>query len=246
MGGKYKLARRIVPQIPEHTCYCEPFAGAAWVLFYKEPSKVEVLNDINADVANLYRVLQWHPEEFLRQFRWALVSREEFRRQLKLPAESLTDIHRAVRFFYLHRTGFGGNLKSPSFGTSASVPPKLNLLRIEEELSAAHVRLSGAFIENLPYADLIKRYDRPDTFFYIDPPYWGVEDTYGEGVFERKDFSELADLLMGIKGKLLVSLNDRPEVRKIFKGFALEAVATRYTCGKSNRTRAAEVFIKNF
>ena len=66
MGGKSLLAKRIVERIPEHTCYVEPFAGAAWVLFRKPESKVEVINDINKEVVTLYRCIQWHLEEFVR------------------------------------------------------------------------------------------------------------------------------------------------------------------------------------
>ena len=65
-GGKSLLARKIIPKIPEHTCYCEVFAGAAWLLFKKEESQVEIINDINKDLVTLYRVIKHHLEEFIR------------------------------------------------------------------------------------------------------------------------------------------------------------------------------------
>lgn len=79
VGGKRKLARHLLPLFPEHTCYVEPFCGAAALFFMKEPSKAEVLNDINSDIVNLYRVIQHHLEEFIKQFKWALTSREIFK-----------------------------------------------------------------------------------------------------------------------------------------------------------------------
>ena len=247
LGGKFKLAKRIIEQIPaDHRTYVEPFAGAAWVLFYKEPSKVEVLNDLNLEVINLYRCLQNHLEEFVRHFRWALVSRDEFERQRAMPPESLTDIQRAARFYYLQKTCFGGRITSPTFGASVTAPPKLNLLRIEEELSAVHLRLARVMLERLPYNEVLTRYDRPGTFFYIDPPYWGCEDDYGRGLFTRDDFQALAEQLASLKGRFLLSLNDVPEVRWIFTGFNIEEVTLRYTAGKNNNTQARELFIKNY
>lgn len=247
VGGKYQLARKIIPRIPEHQCYYEPFAGAAWVLFKKDPSASEVLNDINRDIVTLYRVVQHHLEEFIRWFRWVLVSRDEFERWLRTDPTTLTDIQRAARFYYQQRTSFGGRISgTPTFGYSATRPPRLNLLRIEEELSSVHLRLSRVLIENLPYTDVIVRYDRPETFFYIDPPYFNCETYYGEGVFQRSDFANLADLLGTIKGKCLLSLNDTPEVRQIFEAFSIDQVPVRYTVSRSKQPRTQEVLIANY
>jgi len=80
MGGKSLLTRKIIPLVPPHECYCEVFAGAAWLLFRKEESKVEIINDINSDLVTLYRVIKLHLDEFIRYLRWLLVSRDEFTR----------------------------------------------------------------------------------------------------------------------------------------------------------------------
>ena len=89
---------------------------AAWVLFYKQPSTVEVINDINKDVINLYRVLKHHLPEFIRHFEWALVSRDEFDRLKATAPETLTDVQRACRFYYLQQACFGGKVFPPYFG----------------------------------------------------------------------------------------------------------------------------------
>lgn len=170
IGGKSKLSKTIIAKIPAHTCYVEPFAGAAWIFWKKEESKVEVLNDINKELITLYRVVQNHLEEFVRYFKWSLVSRDEFSRLKTLPPDCLTDIQRAARFFYLQRNAFGGKVDGQNFGYATTAVSRFNLLRIEEELSAAHIRLARTYIECLGYADIIKKYDRAYTFFYIDPP----------------------------------------------------------------------------
>lgn len=168
VGGKSLLANKIIPLIPKHQCYCEPFCGAAWILFKKQESEVEILNDINSDLTTLYRVIKLHLEEFIRYFKWVLVSRDEFERLRLEDVRTLTDIQRAVRFYFLLRTGYGAQVKSPTFGINASRPSGLNLLRIEEDLSAAHLRLCRVYIENKPYQQVIERFDKPHTFFYLD------------------------------------------------------------------------------
>jgi DNA adenine methylase len=171
IGGKRRLAKTILPLFPEHTCYCEPFCGAAALFFLKPISKAEVLNDISGDLVNLYRVIQHHLEEFCRQFKWALVSRELFRWLSDTPPHVLTDIQRAARFYYLQKMGFGGKVVGRTFGTAATSPPRLNLLRLEEDLSQAHLRLARVTIEHLSWQICVAKYDRPSTFFFCDPPY---------------------------------------------------------------------------
>lgn len=246
LGGKWQLSRQIVPLIPQHECYAEPFAGAAWVLFRKPPSGAEVLNDLNREIVTLYRVIQHHLEEFVRYFRWALVSRDEFERLLAVAPDTLTDIQRSARFYYTQKCSFGGRIAQPTFGTSATRPPRLNLLRIEEDLSAAHLRLARVLIENLAYADFITRYDRPTTFFYIDPPYWGCEDDYGKNLFSRDDFTALAEQLGQIQGRFILSLNDVPEIRQIFSDFEIRTVQCTYSVATTGRTKANELLIANF
>ena len=173
LGGKRRLADIIIPRFPAHTCYVEVFAGGAALYFLRQPADVEVINDVNGDVINLYRVVKNHLEEFVRQFKWALSSREVFKWLQDTPSQTLTDIQRAARFFYLQHQAFGGRVQGQSWGT-ATTAPAVNLLRIEEQLSAAHLRLASAYIEHLDWKDCIKRYDRPHSFFYMDPPYWQV------------------------------------------------------------------------
>lgn len=102
IGGKRRLADRLLPYFPPHQCYVEPFAGGAALFFLRQvPADVEVLNDVNGELVNLYRVVKHHLEEFVRQFKWALSSRQVFKWLQITPEETLTDIQRAARFFYL-------------------------------------------------------------------------------------------------------------------------------------------------
>lgn len=246
IGGKARLADQILPIFPAHTCYVEPFAGAAALFFLKTPAKAEVLNDVNGDLVNLYRVIQHHVEEFVRQFKWMLVSRQEWDRLQSTPAATLTDIQRAARFFYLQRMAFGGKVAKQTFGISTTARPRLNLLRIEEDLSAAHVRLAGATIEHLSWRECVERYDRPHTLFYLDPPYWQTE---GYGVpFDLDQYAQMAEFISGMKGKAIVSVNDVPEMRRAFSGLHIKRVSISYTVGVGGKARAprGELIIRSW
>lgn len=242
IGGKRRLADRIFPLFPQHDCYVEVFAGGAALFFLRpHPSKVEVLNDINGDLINLYRVVQHHLEEFVRQFKWALSSRQVFKWLQDTRVETLTDIQRAARFYYLQQSAFGGKVEGQSYGTATTQPPGLNLLRIEESLSAAHLRLANTYIEHSTWQKVMERYDRPHTLFYLDPPYWEIE---GYGVdFGFEQYVEMAQVLKRIQGKAIISLNDHPAIRECFKDFHIETTDIKYTVGGGKGSEAKEVLI---
>lgn len=245
MGGKRRLADRILPLFPPHECYVEPFAGGA-ALYFMRPGRadVEVLNDINGDLINLYRVVQNHLEEFVRQFKWALSSRQVFKWLQDTRPETLTDIQRAARFYYLQQSAFGGKVTGQTYGTATTQPPGLNLLRIEESLSAAHLRLTNTYIEHLPWDECVRRYDRPHTLFYLDPPYW---QTAGYGPeFSWDQFELMAKLLKEVQGKAIISLNDHPDIRTCFEGYHFESTDICYTVGSGKGTEAKEVLIFNW
>lgn len=233
VGGKRRLAKQILPLFPEHTCYVEPFAGGAALFFLKQQSSVEVLNDCNNELITLYRVLQHHLEEFIRHFKWALVSRQLFDWLKITPEETLTDIQRAARFYYLQRLSFGAKISSRTFGTAPTAAPKLNLLRIEEELSQAHLRLARVYIEHLDWQRCIYKYDRPATLFFCDPPYWQTEGYGVEFPFDR--YIEMAEQMRSIKGKMIVTINDHPDMRKVFGEFRLETAKINYTVGGAGK-----------
>lgn len=246
IGGKRRLAKHIIPLFPEHTCYVEPFCGAAALYFMKEPAKVEVLNDINGDLVNMYRVVKHHLEEFVRQFKWSLTSRQIFKWLQATPSETLTDIQRAARFYYLQKMAFGSKVQGQTFGTATTSPPSLNLLRMEEDLSSAHLRISRTFIENLSWEACIAKYDREHTLFYCDPPYWGTE---GYGVdFGLEQYTRMAALAKSIKGNMIISVNDIPAMREAFSGLQMERVEINYSVGGVGRSKAKadELVIRNF
>lgn len=247
LGGKRLLSKRIVSMLRdiEHRAYVEPFVGMGGIFFRRDfISPCEVINDLNRDVANLFRILQRHYVPLMDMLRWQVASRAEFDRLRAAAPDTLTDLERAARFLYLQRMAFGGNPKG-SFGVSIA-PARFDINRLGQILDDAHGRLSRVVIECLPYADVIKRYDRPDTLFYLDPPYYGNEGDYN-APFSRENFEQIAEQLSGIKGRFVLSLNDVPAVRSIFGRFQIDAVDVSYSISPHAKARGkrGEVIIHN-
>ncbi|MDO8608254.1 MAG: DNA adenine methylase [Phaeospirillum sp.] len=247
LGGKRNLAARLIRRIEAipHTCYAEPFLGMGGVFFRRRRRPpVEALNDLNRDVSNLFRVVRRHPDALLAELSYSLNSRADFERLRATPPESLTDVERAARFYTLQQLSFAGKVRTPTFGYSAMSAGRLAPSRFQDSVKAAHARLERVYIDGLPFGDFIARWDRPATLFYLDPPYFGCETDYGKELFSRDDFARLADQLAGIRGRFLLSLNDRPEVRDIFGRFQVEAVQTTYTAGGGQHAKSVgEVII---
>lgn len=243
-GGKRRLLKYLLSDIPKHETYVEVFCGGAALLLSKDAAKAEVINDINGELIRLYRCVQHHLDELVRQFRWALTSREMFRwAQLQHP-DTLTDIQRAARFYYLQKLAFGGKAFGQTFGVSAQAPPRFNLLRMEEDLSQAHLRLARVTVECLPWRDCIARYDTPGTLFFLDPPYWR---TTGYGTpFPRGEYDDLARVMAGLKGKAILTINDHPEMRAIFGRFRSQKTRITYTVGGGKGAPAGELIYRTW
>lgn len=245
LGGKRRLADKLFPLFPPHECYVEAFCGGGALYFMRgTPAKTEVLNDVNGELVNLYRVVQHHLEEFVRQFKWAISSRQIFKWQQMTRPETLTDIQRAARFYYLQQHAFSGKVEGQTFGT-ATTGPAINLCRIEENLSAAHLRLSGTYVEHLSWQDCVKRYDRAHTFIYMDPPYW---ETEGYGVpFPFSEYEEMASVMRTCKSKIMVSINDHPAIREVFKEFHILVLDIKYSVANVQEQKTSgELVITNW
>lgn len=246
IGGKRNLARRLTAQIEAtpHTLYIEPFVGMGGVFFRRRlRPRCEIINDLSGDVANLFRCMRSHPGALVELVSLQLQARADFDRHMREDSTTLTDLQRAARFVYLQRTAFGGKVSGRSFGVRTDGPSRFRASEVGADLIGAARRLEGVTIEQLPWADCIARYDRAGALFYIDPPYFGCETDYGADLFGRGEFAAMAEQLGRLKGRFILSLNDRPEVREIFAPFDIEAVDTHYGLAGGGARPAREVII---
>ena len=244
IGGKNRLAKQLIAMFPPHVTYCEVFLGGGQVFFRKEPSKVEVINDIDNEVVNFFRCAQQHPEEMVRCLKFVLVGREWFRLfNVQNPA-GLTDIQRAVRFFYLQKNCYAGLVRDRHYGAKVVGAPGFNPSRLPELLTNVHKRLARVQIESLPFQEFIPRFDRPGTLLYLDPPYWRRK-LYNFN-FADEDYRILSDLLSSISGKFILSVDDVPQLRELFAWATITDVEVPYTSQKEPGKRYRELIITNF
>ena len=247
IGGKKALRDEIISRFPtDYKRYIEVFGGGGWVLFHKAPGNdFEVYNDRNPNLANLYRCVRDHPDELISELTYALNSRTDFdyiRKVMKTPTE-IPDVKRAAYFYQLIRYSYASGLDS-----YASQPHSMwNNFPL---ITNACARLQKVVIENKDFEKLIDQYDRPESLFYCDPPYFETEDYYEDVGFTKDDHIRLADRLSSIEGKYLLSYNDCPEIRKLYesRGAHIESIsrlsniAQRYEAGK----QYDELIISNY
>ena len=254
-GGKSRLRKQIISLLPEHTCYLEPFCGAAWVLFGKPPSPVEIINDIDGELINFFRIVKHRPQEFVQSFDLELVSRAEFERLATEDAADLTDIERAHRFFYLIMAGWGGEFNYPRFQTSITDGGHGNRLigalkTLRQRIEPVHQRLRTVIIENMDWRKCITRYDRDGVVMYLDPPYPGNGVNYAHNMRDWSEHQELADMLAQANSRWILSSYDNDEVRKMYEGNTIVPVTTasgmRKAKHNTERVVVQEVLILNF
>lgn len=245
IGGKRLLRKAILERFPtdEVGRYIEVFGGAGWVLFAKEKKsgQLEVYNDINGDLVNLFRCVKYHCGEVQKELDWLLTSREQFYDCLaQKDTRGLTDIQRAARFFYTVKISFGNNYHTYATRAATIDHAAAYLEKVKE-------RLRGVNIERKDFADLIQVYDRKNALFYLDPPYVGTEGYYSNP-FKTEDHQRLKGVLEGIKGRFILSYNDCPMIRELYSAYRIEGISRKTTlAGNGNNNQLfAEVIIRNF
>lgn len=250
VGGKHRLRKYILPLFPEHLCYVEVFGGSGTVLFGKEPSKVEVYNDKFDKLVNMFKVFKEKPDKFLEELDLTPVSRTIFN-QFKedyFKTDNFTDVQNAVRFYYLVRAGFGSSLPDmggSGFGISTYDSSRLNLETVEKNIWKTFERIKRVYIENLDFEELIKRYDREHTLFYLDPPYIDSREYVFD--FGEKEHHKLAKILHNIKGKFVLSINNHELAHELYEGMDILEVSANYSMRKTkHNTGAKELIVTNF
>lgn len=248
LGGKSRLRKEIIKKIPEHTCYIEPFFGVGWVYFGKEKSRVEVVNDIDGELINLFTMIKFHAEEIKRLMVYEISSRDLFYIYKGADAKTLTEIQRAVRYLYIVSQSFAS--KGNSFGYGTTTRPSPQIFDVQH-LTKLKERLRNTYIENLDYRKIIKKYDRKHSFFFCDPPYLETDIKFSidsKIKFGIKEHEELCNILKELKGKFLLTINDHEYIRQIYKGFKMAENKVNYSVSKQSKGRKKykELIITNY
>ena len=248
-GGKQRMLKHILPLIPKHVLYCEPFAGGAAVFFAKEPSDIEVINDTNRMVVNFYTHVQTNFEELQNRIQSTLLSRSCHQDAWVMYnfQHLFSDLELAWAFWVLTQQGFCGQI-SDTWGFSAATAKTEKTLKNKREafLEVYKQRLSTVQVECRDALKVIKSRDKDSSFFYIDPPYFN-SDMAHYGGYSEQDFTNLLDLLSTIKGKFLLSSYPSGILTDFTERLGWKTVEIEQSIAVSNKgKRKVEVLTMNY
>ncbi len=236
IGGKSALAKAITSRFPDSFGrYIEVFGGGGSVLFSVDKhAPIEVYNDANGQLVNLFRCIKYHPDELVKEIKFYLTSREIFDdTKARLTCPGFTDIQRAAMFYVLIKTSFGANSRNYCCSNKCIDTACFD---------AISKRLERVNIEHKDFEALIKQYDRADALFYLDPPYHATERLYDER-FTEADHYRLNAVLKALKGRFILSYNDDDFVRELYTDFKIEGVSRQNNLSSGE---FKEVIIRNF
>lgn len=243
---------KLLSLIPEHTCYVEVFGGAAAVLLNKPPSPIEVFNDIDSELVNLFEVIRDDVDAFLRRADFLLYSRELYRRwgdDLEQHTTPEDPVERAVRFWYVVRSAFGAHpSKGWAFATRQPRNSGLVLQNALAKIRMIHDRLKSVEIDHLDFRRCIRNRDTPSTFLLLDPPYLDTCQ-YRAGNFTLDDHRDLTEILREAKSKWLMTVGIHPKIRELYRGFPQSSVTSSMAVKKvigGKRGRLRHLLIRNY
>lgn len=249
-GGKGKVAQHIISRMPNHSCYVEPFGGAAHVIAQKPPVYSEVYNDIDGEVVNFLMVAINEPERLQKACDDLPYSRaiyEKWKRE-QPPDDDFT---RAVRFFYINRSGIAKGNSDSVFSTDTGWRHSKEHNTARTYRSACEIipefakRMKSVMIDNRDFRDIIRVYDAPYTLFYVDPPYLGREKYYA-GNFSEQDHRDLAQMMNKIQGKAIISYYDDPLLLELYPNWNRETFQAARQVVNGNNNTATELLLMNF
>lgn len=253
LGGKHFLVKRLLPLIPPHEVYVEVFGGAAALLFAKERSPVEVYNDVDKELVNLFTVVRDRRDEFLRRLELLPYSRELYRRYTSEIEEGkiVDPVDRAVAFYYCMRSAFAGRWGAGwAFGKAHRRQPSA-WANSAETINAIADRLRNVYVDCLDFRKCIRNWDSDETFFFLDPPYLDTAQARPTD-FSEQDHRDLAAMLSEVKGKWLLTYGNHPLIRQLYSGQGLVIQRVRYALASRKggqgprRAALATLVIRNY
>ncbi len=239
-GSKWNIARRLVELIPPHHSYVEPYFGSGAVLFSKPPSAIETVNDLDGDVVNLFRCIQQDSERLARLVMTIPFSREVYDRQFEADNTYASRYQRAAGFLVRCWQGHGFRANGYEVGWRNDVAGRersyalWNWYRLPEWIIKIAERLREVQIECRPALEVIRRFDYPNVFMYIDPPYLLGTRTGNQYRHEMTDadHEELLKIILQSKAKIMISGYESEMYNEYLKGWHKEHFASCAEQGK--------------
>ena len=249
-GGKQTLLKYILPLIPEHVLFTEPFCGGCAVFFAKEPSKCEVINDMNGELINFYHIAKTKYPELKAMIDGTLHSRDihAHARHIMVYPTFFNDVERAWAVWVCSKMGFASMLDG-TFGYDRTGTTALKIHNAKEGFTEQLCeRLKKVTIEGEDGLRVITRYDSEDTFHFVDPPYVGSDCGHYEGYFNEENFQQLLEILSKVKGKFMLTMFPHPSIKEYAEqhGWKIHKIERTISASKTSRRRQEEWITTNY
>lgn len=229
------MLSKLLPHIPAQGGYIEVFGGGAALLLAKPPSRLEVYNDIDGQIINLYRVAKHHPEALAHEIQLMPVSRDYMRHSIQLrDTQALTDLQRAALFLHANKASFGGNGTSFPVSRDPNTRPVISKDSIQHLIHSFAKRMSGVLIENLSYERIFQNYDHLGNFMFLDPPYYLAKPTNYLG-WNEDQMTQFASQVAQLKSRWILTVDDSDLNRSLWHDHKIEPIQTRNGCGNHSK-----------
>lgn len=254
MGGKAHHIKHLDKLFPTTTdVFVDVFGGAGWVSVKNSvTAQRRVYNDLNSHLANIFTYFSQDPAGVRDQIQaWPqqdAVLYRQFQQDIFGPVKPVLNLETAAKYLYLEVQSFSGNTlgltSSVYFDRIHTINPLL------KKLSTPRItnRLQELTVENLDCVAVINKYDTPNTFFYIDPPYWNKEHYYTQA-FGREQHKALADCLNTIQGRFALSYYQFDELDSWFPNSKFNRSTyqiSKQSSSNANKQKGTELVIRNY
>jgi DNA adenine methylase len=253
MGSKEAIADWVIGNFPtNYSRYVEVFGGTARILLAKTKSDVEIYNDFNTNLANLFEVIRTKKDEFVEQLNSTIISEDLYNHWFLELNEGIVEkddrmiisVERALKYFYIMSFTFKGKFT----GGFCVIPDKNYCEKLQEKINTVnwiHQRIKNCIITNKSYEKVITANNNADTLLFLDPPYVGTEQYYEKlaGQFTKADHIKLRDLLKKHKGKFVLSYEADPFCNDLYSDFYILG-KEKFRQGKGEM--AEEILVTNF
>jgi DNA adenine methylase len=237
VGSKRRIAKQIIRYIPDHKIYVEPFVGSGAIFFRKDKAITNILNDLDKNLIDGYELLKntsSNSENYNTQS-----GTENIQNFVNNVSSDSSIEDRLLKLLYLSCNTFSGSGRGKIYGPQ---PQITKIKKIAEYVN----KLKDTILTNEDYKIIIEKFDSPNTFFFLDPPY---EESKKKNIYNHPhmDFEEFVNILTNITGKFLLTINDSPYIRRLFKDYVIVPIIVKpqgpSTIGNLDRN---ELIIMNY
>lgn len=247
VGGKRRFLKFLLPLIPQHKTYIEPFFGGGALFFAKDKAKIEIINDIDDNLINLYNVVKTNKDDLIKNTEHTFSSRSLYNKYKNEYKNEEDKVLKAYKYLYVLTNSYRTKMNSCTYGISKKIIPySISNDRFIKKINEVSQRLERTYIECIQYDILFKRYDHKDSFFFIDPPYHGAKMYDIEKYDIDKMYDNILNFMNNSDSKVLLTCNKNEKTLELFSNLNIKEFDVNYNTSISNNKNDSELIVSNY